>query len=333
MPIEVLASGLVLFALIFVFTTGANDGGVLIAMGVRYCTMPIGLFVAILFVALSIAPLLFGLAVARTLATGLVPRGGEGAATLAFFLGTGAALLVVAFLSRAGLPTSLTLAIVGGISGSAAGLDLAVAWSLAGWVLLVAALAPVVGALLGLFLGRIAEYLPRSARLGDSLPRLHVVAFLAQCIAYAVNDGQKMIAVVAVAGEALTGDLTLLNSDAAGRRFLTLMGISLVFVVGMLSTLHKVSARIGLELAPVRPLDAVVAQFAAAGAVLGSSAAGAPVSMTQSVAAGLVGVSGGQGIRRVRWQSVTRIAAAWVVTLPMAAAAAYTVGAAVNAAR
>jgi PiT family inorganic phosphate transporter len=41
-----------------------------------------------------------------------------------------------------------------------------------------------------------------------------------------------------------------------------------------------------------------------------------PVSMTQSVAAGLVGAGVSQGRRRVRWQYTVPVLTSWVVTLP-----------------
>lgn len=330
MPIELLATGLVVFALAFAFVTGANDGGVLIAMGVRHAVMPVVWFVAILVLTLVLAPLVFGLGVARTLAVGLVPHHGH-LATVGFFVGIGVALVLVALLSRMGLPTSLTLAIIGGVTGAGQGMGLDVSWSVVTRVLAVGALAPAVGGILGFVLARLARYLPQSQRMPRLLARAHIVAFVLQCIAYAINDGQKMLAVAAVAGLALTGHLTLLEGGNPGVEALTLTVIALVFVVGMLSTLRSVSRRIGLDLVPVRPLDAVVAQYAAAGAVLGSSAIGVPVSMTQSMAAGLVGASGSRGMRRVRWASVTRIGAAWMITLPAAVVAGWVVGLLVRA--
>jgi inorganic phosphate transporter, PiT family len=330
MPIELLATGLVLFALAFVFVTGANDGGVLIAMGVRHAVLPVAWFIVILVLTLVAAPLLFGLSVARTLAVGLVPQHSE-MATAGFFIGIAVALVLVGGLSRMGLPTSLTLAIIGGVTGAGLGLGLAVSWSVVIRVLAVGALAPFAGAVIGLVLARLARYLPTSSRMPQLLARAHVVAFVVQCVAYAINDGQKMVAVAAVAGLALTGHLTLLDGGNAAVEALTLAVIAVVFVAGMLSTVRSVSRRIGLDLVPVAPLDAVVAQYASAAAVLASSAAGVPVSMTQSVAAGLVGASGSRGMRRVRWHSVTRIAAAWMVTLPGAAAGACGVGLLVRA--
>jgi PiT family inorganic phosphate transporter len=330
MPIELLASGLLLFALAFVFVTGANDGGVLIAMGIRHAVLPVAWFILILVLTLVAAPLLFGLSVARTLALGLLPQHSQ-LATAGFFIGIAVALVLVGALSRIGLPTSLTLAIIGGVTGAGLGLGLSVSWSVVVRVLAVGALAPVVGGLIGLALARLARYLPTSSRMPQLLARAHVVAFVVQCVAYAINDGQKMVAVAAVAGLALTGHLTLLDGGNAVMEAVTLAVIAVVFVAGMLSTVRSVSQRIGLDLVPVAPLDAVVAQYASAAAVLASSAVGVPVSMTQSVAAGLVGASGSRGMRRVRWHSVTRIAAAWMVTLPAAAAGACGVGLLVHA--
>jgi inorganic phosphate transporter, PiT family len=330
MPIELLASGLLLFALAFVFVTGANDGGVLIAMGIRHAVLPVAWFILILVLTLVAAPLLFGLSVARTLALGLLPQHSQ-LATAGFFIGIAVALVLVGALSRIGLPTSLTLAIIGGVTGAGLGLGLSVSWSVVVRVLAVGALAPVVGGLIGLVLARFARYLPTSSRMPQLLARAHVVAFVVQCVAYAINDGQKMVAVAAVAGLALTGHLTLLDGGNAVMEAVTLAVIAVVFVAGMLSTVRSVSQRIGLDLVPVAPLDAVVAQYASAAAVLASSAVGVPVSMTQSVAAGLVGASGSRGMRRVRWHSVTRIAAAWMVTLPAAAAGACGVGLLVHA--
>jgi inorganic phosphate transporter, PiT family len=61
--------------------------------------------------------------------------------------------------------------------------------------------------------------------------------------------------------------------------------------------------------------------------VLGTGAVGAPVSMTQAVAGGLVGAGGTRGWSRVRWRAAAQLGVAWVLTLPTAfGAAALTTG-------
>jgi PiT family inorganic phosphate transporter len=69
-------------------------------------------------------------------------------------------------------------------------------------------------------------------------------------------------------------------------------------------------------LATLRPIDAVSAEVVGAASVLASSAIGVPVSMTQATAGAVVGAVSSKSARRVRWESATRIVAAWLVTLP-----------------
>ncbi|NUT32734.1 MAG: inorganic phosphate transporter, partial [Hamadaea sp.] len=79
-------------------------------------------------------------------------------------------------------------------------------------------------------------------------------------------------------------------------------------------------------LLPARQWRLVSAELAAAAAVFGSAGVGAPVSMTQSMAAGLVGAGASQGVRRVRWQFARPVLTAWLVTLPAAVGAGYVAG-------
>src|SRR5690606_27996923 len=84
------------------------------------------------------------------------------------------------------------------------------------------------------------------------------------------------------------------------------------------TSLTRVGERLGRGLVITRPPHIVCAEAAAAGAVFGSVAIGCPVSITQSIAAGVVGVVARDGVARVRWQHVANIALAWVITLPAA---------------
>jgi PiT family inorganic phosphate transporter len=106
--------------------------------------------------------------------------------------------------------------------------------------------------------------------------------------------------------------------------------LMLLFCLGMLSSVRAVSGRIASGLAVLRPVDAISAQFVAAASVLASSAAGAPVSMTQALAGGVVGAAGSEGMRRVRWDAAARIAGAWLVTLPASGTGAFAVAALVR---
>lgn len=319
-PEPVLPALLIMVAVLLVVLSGANDGGVMIALGLRFPVITAGWLVPIIAATLIVVPLLLGTGVAATLSGGLLDRTAPGAGWV-FLAGVTAGLAAVLVLGRFGLPTSLTLAIVGGLSGAALGAGAALSWSRVGRVLLVGAAAPVVG----LLLGSLAERLARLARIpgsGRLLRALQLTGFLALCCAYAANDGQKMLAVIAIALAALPAPVAILDSSATGLRTGVLAGCAALFCAGLLWRLRRVSTRIGFGLAQVRPIDAVAAELAGSAAVLASSGLGAPVSLTQSLAGGLVGASGSAGVRRVRWTAAARIGAAWLVTLPASALAA-----------
>src|SRR5699024_7600754 len=86
-----------------------------------------GTSIVVLLLAVALGPLfVFGTGVATTLAHRLV-RFGEGDAThAALLVGVLTAIAVVFALTRAGVPTSLTLALVGALTGSGWGAGLPV---------------------------------------------------------------------------------------------------------------------------------------------------------------------------------------------------------------
>ena len=135
-------------AVLFAVVTGANDGGALIAPGLRVPILNVPISLALLAGAAVALPLLAGTAVAATLSRSIVPPGSAGrAAVVAGFV---VAVVVVAVLTRAGRPTSLTLAVIGGLTGAGFGFAVPVDLEVAGRVLTIGLAAPIVGMLLAL---------------------------------------------------------------------------------------------------------------------------------------------------------------------------------------
>lgn len=302
-------------ALAFVWVTGVNDGAALLGLSGRYPRSSGPLLLALVLVPLVLVPQ-WTVAVARTFTEGLTDLGDRRGA-LAFLLGVTVALAVVAALSRRGLPTSLTLAIVGGIGGAGLGMGLDVSWRGLALVLAIGAAAPLVGMSVGYGLGLASRRIPSFAGMPGAVRTAHVLAYSAQCAAYAANDGQKMLAVVSVARHVVS-TRRLGAIGPVQPTPLVLIAIAVVFCAGALSAVHRVGERLGRGLVLARPLHVVSTEAAAAASVAASSIAGAPVSMTQSVTAGVVGVAASEGAARVRWQNVLGIGAAWVFTLPLA---------------
>ena len=63
----------------------------------------------------------------------------------------------------------------------------------------------------------------------------------------------------------------------------------------------------------------MVSQGGSAAVILAGAAVGAPVSTTHVVASSVVGVGIGERLHHVHWSVVREIAAAWLITLPLAA--------------
>lgn len=296
----------------FVLVSGANDGGALLSSGLQLRSLRPLVAIGLLLAALLLVPPLLGTAVATTVATSLVGTVEQDASAtrLAFLVAVTTAVAVVATLARLGLPTSLTLALIGGITGAGLGFGLPVAWRTVGLVLLIGLAAPGAGGFVAWLLMRLLRHAP----VGGSASRLgwaHRSAFGAQCLAYAANDGQKALAILAVAA-----------GTAAPRvapRFDQLSMIALLFGIGLLIGLPRVAATVARRMTPPRPLQAVSAEAASAIAVLGSTAFGSPVSMTQSITGALLGAGLSRGYGRIRWRTVTHLALAWILTLPVAA--------------
>lgn len=296
-------------AVVFAFVTGINDGGALLSLGLSVRSIRPATGLLLLAAAVVLTPVLLGTGVATTLATRLVALDGE-AGRMALLLAVISCVLVTLVLARRGLPTSLTLALVGAVAGVGVGAGLPVAWGLVGVVLVAAALAPVVGILVGrgitLSLGR----LPARSALGLRVRRWHAAAFGLLCLAYGANDSQKMLAVLAVAAGTV--------GDEVGVVWWQLLVVGACFLAGSVVGLPRFAGTLGSGVLAVRPVEAVTTEMSAGAVVLATGIAGAPVSMTQAASGALVGAGVSRGYGAVRWDAAARIGGAWVLTLPCA---------------
>jgi PiT family inorganic phosphate transporter len=309
--------GWILLAAAFAVVTGVNDGGSVLSTGLKVPSVKPLNAVLVLVTCMAVVPF-FSTSVATGFAVRLVAFRGPDA-RIAVAGAVVSAVLLVLVLTHRGLPTSLTLALVGGLTGSGLGFGLDVSWPAVAKVLSVGACAPLVGCLLAYLISRAMRFAPSAPPLNGAVYRMHRVAFGMQAVAYASNDGQKVLAIWAALG---------IGVLAVGPSPVVLTGICVAFGVGVVLGLPRVARGLSNGVLLVRPAHAVAAELASSLAVLGSAAIGVPVSMTQSIAGGLIGTGISHGRRRIRWREVSRIGLAWVITLPssclLAAAAAIT---------
>jgi inorganic phosphate transporter, PiT family len=286
---------------------GSNAGSTIVSIGLTIGSVRVWIALVGLAIGVAVAPALVGTAVATTVADELVTLDGP-AGQLALLCAVVSALVITAALSRLGLPTSLTLALLGGITGVGIGAGLPVSWGRILTVLGGMAVAPVLGGviayLLRLALGR--AYF--TGGIDKAVSRAHLVLFSVLVFAFGANDGQKILAVFAVAFGPVDGEVPVLWPQ--------LICGGVLFAIGAGLGLRRMARGVNRGVIVVRPFDAVIVESSTAAVMLASSVVGNPAGMAQTLSGSLIGTGLIGGRRRIRWPFAVRIANAWLVTLP-----------------
>ena len=277
-----------MLALVFCLLGGRNDGSPLVAINLKAARR----VTAIPFVMLSAAVALLPLAndrVGATVVAMVTPDGqaDRGRLLLAAVLVAASATLLV--LNGGGVPTSITLALVGASSGAgfAGGQP---NWHLVLRVLGIAVLSP-----LAAFAISRTIYLLTHSRTPRSSTTMVFLGFLLTCLAYGSND-----------------------LDTATHNGAITATVTAAFLAGVLTGMPKGATALQRGTIVPDSRQTWVTLWAASLAVLISSMLGSPVSMTQSISGALIGTCQTNDWRKVRWGEARRILIAWAATLPMA---------------
>ncbi|MCL6592582.1 MAG: inorganic phosphate transporter [Alicyclobacillus sp.] len=309
----------VVLILAFTVVCGWNDGGNLLAALAN--TRVLRPLWALLLIAGAVwlGPFLLGTAVAGTVGTQIVDlrRLQPGALDLAL----ASTLLTLVLSWRLRVPTSTTLALLGGLCG--AGLVLlgphGVVWRGLLKSLVSLLLAITLGGPAGWALYAVLRYGLRRAntRTGMRVGGLQSVTALLLCLGYGANDAEKSVGLLASLWAVLR------HMPFAVRPWMVVLP-ALAFTVGLLWGGWRVARTVGFHIFRARPVHAFATQLAAAAVILGAAVLGGPVSSTQTLDSALVGVGAAARSKQVRWPVVRRMAWVWVVTLPLSFALAST---------
>jgi PiT family inorganic phosphate transporter len=303
-----------LAASMFGLVAGFNDGGNLMASFAsgRFITPRVA---ALLLLVCAVGPVVLGTAVARTVGSNVIDMTSEG--ELGFVLITLAPLSVVLLSWRAGIPTSMTLALVGAMLGwvLATGNLGGIHWAGVARVLIGMPISVLAGGLLALVVYATIRRFLGSMSHGAilDLARLQLATAAIQAFAYGANDMEKSVGLIAVG-------ISFPNhaQPAAFSGPAPIIGAFLLFFVGALFGGSRIARRIGFGVLKVRPMQALAQQLASGTVVSVLAIAGAPVSMTQTIDGGLVGVGAALRASSIRWGIVRELVGSWLLTLPLA---------------
>jgi inorganic phosphate transporter, PiT family len=311
--------GLIALAVLFDFTNGFHDSANAIATVVATHVLRPRVAVAWAAFFNFVAFLVVGTAVANTVGQTVKPGYFSLPVVFAALLGA----ICWNYLSwwRA-LPTSSSHALVGALVGAGlarGGFAAIHAGSLEKTAVFIV-ISPIAGLVLGGAVMGVLRLLLRHADVVRTERRFRfaqLVSSAAVSVGHGGNNAQKTMGVVAGLLVA-TGHLHPSGDKLPIPLWVVLLAYAAI-ALGTVSGGWRIVRTMGTRITKLRPVSGFAAETATAVALFGSTALGAPVSTTHTVAGAITGAGFENRASNVNWSVFGRVAVAWLVTMPVAA--------------
>jgi PiT family inorganic phosphate transporter len=305
-------------ALAFDFTNGFHDTANVVATSISTRAMSPRIAVGYA-AALNFAGAFISLAVAATIAQDVVSS--EAITPTVVFAGLIGAISWNLITWYFGLPSSSSHALIGGVVGSAfaaAGADAVLGEGVLGKVLVPAVVAPVLAFVVGaiaivLAYGVVGRLRPGPVSRGYRLGQVVSGGLLA--LAHGTNDAQKTMGVITLA-LVTNGNL----AEGSDPPTWVIISAATAIALGTYSGGWRIIRTMGTRIIKMDTAQGFSAQGAGAAVILTSTHFGFPLSTTQVISGGVMGAGAGKRLSAVRWGVAGNIVAAWLLTLPAAAA-------------
>lgn len=316
LPLLVLLIGV---ALLFDFLNGLHDAANSIATVVSTRVLRPEWAVAWAAFFNFIAFAVFGLHVAQTVGKGIVDADIVDAAVIFGALSGAIVWNVVTWI--AGIPSSSSHALIGGLlgAGMAKAGSVAVVWS--GVIKTVVAIfvSPAVGLVLALLLVLIVAWTSlKLTPLGVDrrFRKLQLISAALYSLGHGGNDAQKTMGIIAVLlysqGYMGGGEFTV--------PFWVVLSCQAAMALGTLSGGWRIVHTMGSKITRLTPAQGFCAETGGAITLFAATLWGVPVSSTHTITGAIVGVGAARRLSAVRWNVASNIVVAWFVTLPAAGA-------------
>lgn len=303
---------LILLALIFAFLNGYRDSSSILAGVIASRAMHPRLALYLAAAAEFLAPFLFGIAVARNLATGLIDPGVVSLDTIVVAMLAAVAWTLFAW--RLGIPSSSSHALIGGLLGAALFLDGPSAILASGLtrVVLPLFLAPPLGILFSylvmvLLLRMLQNATPRANNL---LRRLQILTMIGLALSHSANDSQKSMGIIAL-GLFLAGRIDSFRVPLG-----VVLACAAAIALGASRGDWRLIRTLGGRIYRIRPVNALASQAASTGIILSAALTGVPVSTSQVISMALMGAGAAERLNKVRWQVGAEMLTTWALTIP-----------------
>ncbi|THD64843.1 MAG: inorganic phosphate transporter [Phenylobacterium sp.] len=267
-----------------------------------------------------IAFLFFGLHVANTVGSGIVSV--DVVTDRVIFAALGGAIVWNVVTWLAGLPSSSSHALVGGLVGAGltkAGLK-AIVWSGVGKTAAGIVVSPAFGFILALALVLAVSWIfvrARPAAVDRLFRSLQFVSASLYSLGHGGNDAQKTMGIIAV--------LLYVHAGRQGGFYVPLwvvLACQTAMALGTLSGGWRIVHTMGSRITRLSPMQGFCAETGGAITLFTATYLGVPVSTTHTITGAIIGVGAARRTSAVRWGVARGIVVAWIVTMPAAGAVA-----------
>jgi PiT family inorganic phosphate transporter len=315
-----LAIGAILAALVFDFVNGWNDAANSVATVIGTKVLKPIHAVLLSAAANFVGPFVFGVAVATTIAKGIINP--EDVTIYMIIGGLAGAISWASLATYFGLPISVSHSLIGGLIGTglaAVGYEKLLFDGL--YKVLIGIIAsPIGGLVIGLLLTTIiitifAKYRP--GPVNKTFGRLQLFSSAWFALTHGANDGQKTMGIIVL----------VLMSEGILTEFevpiWVILAAASAIALGTFTGGFKVIKTLGMKIARLRPYQGFAAETGG-GIILAIFASlGIPASTTHAITGSIMGAGATRRKHAVRWKVGRQIVFAWLITIPGSAAVAF----------
>jgi len=311
-----IAIAAIIVALIFDFVNGFNDSANSVATVIGTRVLKPLHAVALSAAANFVGPFVFGVAVATTIAKGIVSP--DEITVYMIIGGLAGAIAWSSLCTYFGLPISNSHSLIGGIMGAGI-IGLGFEQLVYGGLTKVFAgiiIAPIGGIIFGMVLvGIIIAVFARRrpAVVNRTFGRLSIISSAWLALTHGANDGQKTMGIIV---------LILFSADLISEIHMPLWVILAAASAMGLGTFfggYKVIKTLGLKITRLKPYQGFAAQTGGGVMLAIFAILGIPASTTHAITGSVMGAGAARRIRAVRWKVSRQIIFSWVITIPGAA--------------
>ena len=311
-----IAIAAIIVALIFDFVNGFNDSANSVATVIGTRVLKPLHAVALSAAANFVGPFVFGVAVATTIAKGIVSP--DEITVYMIIGGLAGAIAWSSLCTYFGLPISNSHSLIGGIMGAGIiglGFEQLVYGGLTK-VFTGIIIAPIGGVIFGMVLVGIiiAVFAKRKpAVVNRTFGRLSIISSAWLALTHGANDGQKTMGIIV---------LILFSADLISEIHMPLWVILAAASAMGLGTFfggYKVIKTLGLKITRLKPYQGFAAQTGGGVMLAIFAILGIPASTTHAITGSVMGAGAARRIRAVRWRVSRQIIFSWVITIPGAA--------------